>query len=143
MRVLLVQEDPRESDWIQRTLGEAGLLPSLRLTSARGVKHAIAQLCPDEGEPAVAGGAGMPQLLLLDLKGCDGDPLELVRCMRGDPRTRRIPIVAFGTPQELIEACYEAGVNSVVHRPEDRDDFADTLKATISYWTRFNEAPSP
>jgi two-component system response regulator len=88
----------------------------------------------------------LPQLVLLDLNLPKVSGLEVLRAIRGDPRTRRLPVVILTSSREerdLLES-YDLGVNSYVRKPVDFSAFADAVRELGLYWLVLNEsAPEP
>ena len=87
----------------------------------------------------------LPQVVLLDLKLPKIDGLEVLRRLRGDPRTRRLPVVVLTSSreeQDLIES-YDLGANSYVRKPVDFAQFAEAVRQLQLYWLVLNEAPPP
>lgn len=85
----------------------------------------------------------LPQVTLLDLKLPKVDGLEVLRQMRSDPRTRRLPVVILTSSKEEqdLVAAYSNGANSYVRKPVDFNQFADSIKQLGMYWLILNEAP--
>jgi two-component system, response regulator len=85
----------------------------------------------------------LPQLVLLDLKLPKIDGLEVLKRLRADPRTRRLPVVVLTSSreeQDLIES-YDLGANSYVRKPVDFARFAEAVQQLQMYWLVLNEAP--
>jgi two-component system, response regulator len=85
----------------------------------------------------------LPQVVLLDLKLPKVDGLEVLRRIRGDERTRLLPVVILTSSKEegdLIDG-YALGANSYVRKPVDFDQFNEAVKALGLYWLVLNEAP--
>ena len=85
----------------------------------------------------------MPSLVLLDLKLPKIDGLEVLRRMRGNPATRRIPVVVLTSSreQEDVIRSYDLGANSYVRKPVDFTQFLDATKELGLYWLVLNEGP--
>ena len=84
-----------------------------------------------------------PRLILLYLKLPKVDGLEVLRQLKTDPRTRRIPVVILTASREekdLVKG-YENGVNSYIQKPVDFDQFRDIVKSLGLYWLLINEPP--
>jgi two-component system response regulator len=94
------------------------------------------------GDAAPAGRA-LPQVVLLDLKLPKINGLEVLRRLRADPRTKRLPVVVLTSSreeQDLIES-YDLGANSYVRKPVDFAQFAEAVRQLQIYWLVLNEAP--
>jgi two-component system response regulator len=86
----------------------------------------------------------MPQIVLLDLKLPKVGGLEVLRRLRADPRTRRLPVVVLTSSkeeQDMIES-YDLGANSYVRKPVDFAQFADAIHQLQLYWLVLNESPT-
>lgn len=84
-----------------------------------------------------------PQVVLLDLKLPKIDGLEVLRRVRQDPRTRRLPIVILTTSKEDqdVGSGYDLGANSYVRKPVDFNQFAEAVRNLGLYWLILNESP--
>ena len=86
----------------------------------------------------------LPSLVLLDLKLPKLSGLEVLRQLRADDRTTRLPVVALTSSNEekdLISS-YESHVNSYVRKPVDFVQFVETVRQLGNYWLVINQ-PSP
>jgi CheY-like chemotaxis protein len=71
------------------------------------------------------------------------DGLQVLKEVKGDPRTQSIPIVIMTSSKEerdLIES-YKSGVNSYIQKPVDFDQFRNTVKSLGMYWLVVNQPP--
>ena len=84
----------------------------------------------------------MPQVVLLDLKLPKVNGLEVLRKIRADERTTRLPIVVFtsSSEEEDMVKSYDLGANSYVRKPVDFDQFLEATKQLGLYWLVLNEA---
>jgi CheY-like chemotaxis protein len=83
------------------------------------------------------------KLVLLDLKLPKVDGLEVLKAVKNDPRTRRIPVVVMTSSREesdLVRS-YDLGVNSYMQKPVDFDQFRQVVKHMGFYWLLINQAP--
>ncbi len=85
----------------------------------------------------------LPQLVLLDLKLPKIDGLEVLRRLRADPRTRRLPIVILTSSKEEEDILrgYDFGANSYVRKPVDFNHFVEAVHQLQLYWLVLNESP--
>ena len=85
----------------------------------------------------------MPAVVLLDLKLPRVDGLDVLRRMRADDRTRRLPVVVLTSSneeQDLIRS-YNLGANSFVRKPVDFAAFVSAAQQLGLYWLALNEPP--
>ena len=84
-----------------------------------------------------------PKLVLLDLKLPKVDGLEVLREIRGDERTKAIPVVILTSSKEqrdLIDG-YNLGVSAFIQKPVDFDQFSETIRQIGMFWLLINQAP--
>jgi two-component system, response regulator len=84
-----------------------------------------------------------PKLVLLDLKLPKVDGLEVLRTMRGDERTKTIPVVILTSSKEQKDVIdgYNLGVSAYIQKPVDFDQFADTIRQIGMFWLLINQPP--
>ena len=85
----------------------------------------------------------MPSVVLLDLNLPKLNGLEVLRRMRAEGRTRRMPVVILTTSSEEKDVLggYDLGANSYVRKPVDFAEFADAARHLGLYWLVLNEPP--
>ncbi len=86
-----------------------------------------------------------PKVVLLDLKLPKVDGLEVLRAMKSDERTRKIPVVVMTSSQEQRDVVdsYHLGVNSYVVKPVDFDGFSKAVADLGYYWVLLNQSLEP
>ena len=67
---------------------------------------------------AIAKAKALPPLIIIDLNCAGADPLGLIRAIKADPSTARIPIFAFVShvQTQLRQQALDAGCDTVVAR---------------------------
>lgn len=117
-RLLLVDDDARLTDMLGDYLSHAGF--------EIGVAGSLAQA-------AQALEAALPDLLVLDLMLPDGDGLDFCRKLRGDARTRRLPVLmlsARGEPMDRILGL-ELGADDYLPKPFEPRELQARIKALL------------
>ncbi len=138
--ILLVEDNPRDEALTVRALKKSNVINDL-IVAHDGVE-ALDYLMgtgPHADDPPV-----MPQLVLLDLKLPKVDGLEVLRKIRENEQTRRLPVVIFtsSSEEEDMIKSYDLGANSYVRKPVESEQFAEATKQLGLYWLLLNE-PAP
>ena len=85
----------------------------------------------------------LPQLVLLDLKLPRVSGLDVLRQIRGDERTKLLPVVVLTSSneeQDLMQS-YALHANSYIHKPIDFERFMEAVRQLGLYWMVLNEPP--
>lgn len=84
-----------------------------------------------------------PTVILLDLKLPRVDGLEVLRRLRGDERTKLLPVVVLTTSNEEQDmlSSYSLGCNSYIRKPVDFVQFSEAIRQLGMYWLLMNEPP--
>src|SRR6266853_2676087 len=85
----------------------------------------------------------MPEVVLLDLKFPKIDGLEVLRQLRGNERTKLLPVVILTSSNEEQDRLsgYGLGANSYVRKPVDFNQFMEAVRQLGLYWLVLNEQP--
>lgn len=138
--ILLIEDNPSDIALTERALSRNNITNALVV--AQDGQEGLDYLF---GGGAHAGRdvAVVPVLILLDLKLPKVDGLQVLRQIRADARTRRIPVVILTSSREEqdIAAGYDLGVNSYIRKPVDFNQFSETIRQLGLYWLVINEAP--
>lgn len=86
----------------------------------------------------------LPAVVLLDLKLPKVTGTEVLRRIRNNPRTRRLPVVVLTSSKEErdLSEVYDLGANSYIYKPVDFEKFTEAIGHMGMYWVLFNELPA-
>ena len=138
--ILLVEDNPSDVDLTKRALGKCRIANELVVASDG--EEALEYLF-GTGRNAGRDPADQPALTLLDLNIPKVSGLEVLRRIRDDARTRRLPVVILTSSREESDVgCgYDLGVNSYVVKPVDFEQFQEALAQLGLFWLVVNEPP--
>ncbi len=138
--ILVVEDDPADSELILRALREAHPRPSVRV--AKDGKEAMEMLLRRTSKDEGAEG-DFPRLVMLDLKLPKLSGIEVLRRVKSDARTRATPVIMFSASRERSDVmeCYALGANAYVQKPADFESFRDAVKRLAAFWLGLNEPP--
>jgi two-component system response regulator len=83
------------------------------------------------------------KVIFLDLKLPKVNGLEVLKEIKSNEKTKRLPVVIVTSSKEDpdIKAAYELGANSYVVKPVNFDDFVQAMHSTGLFWLLVNEIP--
>lgn len=141
-KTILLVEDNQDDELLTLLAFKEGNLAN-QITVARDGVEALDYLFATG--PYAGRGPIEPTLVLLDLKLPKVDGLEVLRRMRADERTKKIPVVILTTSGEEqdLKSGYRLGCNSYVRKPVDMAGFMDAIRQLGLYWLVLNEPPPP
>ena len=138
--ILLVEDNPDDVDLTLRALRRHYVRNTVVVVNdgAEALDYIFAT-----GNYADRDAADLPTVVLLDLKLPKIDGVEVLGRLRGDERTRLLPVVVLTSSdreQDIIDS-YRNGCNSYVRKPVDFDQFAEAVQQLGLYWMLLNEPP--
>ena len=138
LTILLAEDDDGHARLIERNLQRAGFVN--RIVRARDGQEAL--------DGVRSGAAGLPPdghfLLLLDINMPRVDGVEVLRQLKADAGTARIPAIMLTTtddPRE-VERCYQLGCSVYITKPIRYEDFVDAL-TRLGMFLEIVKLPSP
>jgi len=84
------------------------------------------------------------KVILLDLRLPKLDGLEVLKRIKADEETKKIPVIMLTSSKEerdIIES-YKLGVNSFICKPVEYDEFVKTVSDMGLYWLLLNKTPA-
>ena len=141
IEILLVEDNPHEAELTIRSLKKHNLANSL-LHIEDGAD--ALDFIFSKGKYAENKTLLNPKLVLLDLKLPKVDGLEILRQLKADERTNKIPVVILTSSKEerdIIES-YTLGVNSYIVKPVNFESFTKAVAELGMYWLLLNQ-PTP
>jgi len=138
IEILLVEDNPDDLEMSLHALRKAKI--ANRVQVARDGQEALDFIfC--EGDFAGRKMEHAPRVILLDLKLPKVDGLEVLKRLKGDSRTRKIPVVILTSSKEqndVIES-YDLGTNSYIVKPVSLDQFVAAVQNLGMYWLLLNQ----
>ena len=138
--ILLVEDNPDDEALTLRALARNGIRHHVHV--ARDGVEALDYLFA-RGQHVGRDTSQQPTVTLLDLKLPRLDGLEVLRALRGDQRTRCLPVVILTSSredQDLVQG-YGLGANSYIRKPVDFTQFVEAVRQVGLYWLVLNEDP--
>ena len=141
MELLLVEDNPNDIELTLHAFRDNHLANHMHVVrdGAEALEYVFG-----EGRYEGRGVDDPPRVILLDLKLPLVDGLEVLRRVKGDQRTRTIPVVVLTSSAEerdIVES-YELGVNSYIVKPVDFEQFVKSVSELGLYWLLLNQPPT-
>ncbi|GIW84299.1 MAG: response regulator [Thermogemmata sp.] len=132
--ILLAEDDDGHAQLIERNLKRAGVVnPIVRVADGQAALDYIRQ-----------GGNGQPLLLLLDINLPRVDGIEVLRQLKADPNTSKLPVIMLTTtddPRE-VDRCYALGCSVYITKPVRYESFVEALRR-LGMFLEIVKLPSP
>ena len=141
LEILLVEDNPHDAELTIRALKKHNVAQSIV-----HLKDGAEALDFIFGKGAFEGRniQSKPKVILLDLKMPKIDGIEVLKEVKGNAITRKIPVVVLTSSREDpdIDKCYELGVNSYIVKPVEFDNFLKAVTDMGLYWKTLNQNPA-
>ena len=138
--ILLIEDNPSDIELTQRALEKGHILNKLVVASdgQEALDYIFGTGAYEERDTS-----DFPALTLLDLKLPKVSGLDVLRRIRSEPITRRMPVVILTSSREEqdMAASYDLGVNSYIRKPVDFEHFVQSVAQLGLYWLVLNEEP--
>ena len=140
VEILLVEDNPNDAELAIRALKKNNLANKLLWVKDGAEALDFIFATGDYSQRNVING---PKVILLDLRLPKVDGMEVLHRIKGDERTKSIPVVVLTSSKEdrdVIES-YKLGVNSFISKPVEFEAFAKTVSELGFYWLLVNIPP--
>ncbi|WP_451982917.1 response regulator [Azospirillum endophyticum] len=133
--ILIVEDNRRDLELVLEAFGQVGL--DNDIVVANDGEEALSHLFTH------VPGRSLPAVILLDLKLPKVDGVQVLRRIKAEPATRRIPVVVLTSSRDErdVEACYEAGGSAYVVKQTSFEDFVASVRSLAAFWARDNLTP--
>jgi two-component system, response regulator len=140
--ILLVEDNPNDEALTLRAFRQNNIRNQVVVTrdGAEALDWLFGRGAHAGRDPSV-----LPQVVLLDLNLPKLSGHEVLRAIRLDARTKRLPVVLLTSSMEdrdLI-AGYDLGANSYVRKPVDFTQFLSAVRELGLYWLVMNKVAPP
>ncbi len=140
VEILLVEDNMNDAELAIRSLRKNNITNNLI-----HLKDGAAALDFLFGKGAFAGRNinNKPKLILLDLKMPKVDGIEVLKKIKSEELTKKIPVVMLTSSKENpdIELSYSLGANSYIVKPVEFDGFSKAVAELGLYWVLLNQPP--
>ena len=135
--ILLVEDNPRDEALTLRALSKCNLINEVVV--ARDGVEALDYLF-GTGTYEGRDPEDLPQMVMLDLKMPKIDGLQVLRRIREEKLTKRLPVVIFTSSAEEddVISSYDLGANSYVRKPVDSEQFLEATRQVGLFWMLTN-----
>ena len=139
--ILLVEDNMHDAEMTIRALKKNNLVNNLIHVKdgAEALDYIFA-----EGSFLERDISNIPKVILLDLKMPKVGGIEVLKRLKSDERTKKIPVVILTSSKEDpdIKICYDLGASSYVVKPVEFDEFVKTIGDLGLYWMILNQPPT-
>jgi two-component system response regulator len=138
VEILIVEDTPQDLELTMRALRKANV--SNHIQVARDGEEAL-EFIFCEGAFKERKIDNTPKVILLDLKLPKVNGIDVLRRIKGDPRTKMIPVVVLTSSKEqkdVVES-YQLGVNSYMVKPVNFERFVTAVQELGMYWLLLNQ----
>lgn len=139
--LLLVEDNSSDAEMTIRALKKNNL--ANKLLHVKDGAEALDFLF-SEGAYSGRGMNNKLKVILLDLKMPKVSGIEVLKSIKADERTKKIPVVVLTSSREDpdIRECYSLGANGYVVKPVEFDEFHKVISDLGLYWMIVNQPPA-
>jgi two-component system response regulator len=140
VEILIVEDNPQDAELTMRALKKMNLVNQIMV--AEDGEEAL-DIVFSRGKFEERKALKPPRVIFLDLKLPKVSGLEVLKEIKTNPDTKRIPVVIVTSSSEDpdIKAAYELGANGYVVKPVEFEAFSNSMIQTGIFWLTVNETP--
>lgn len=137
LEILIVEDNLEDFELLKRTLQEHS--EQISVTNKTDVDEAIAHLQAEESKRK-----SKTNLIILDLGLPKESGLSLLEFVKSQKSLRQIPVIvltSIGDYRDMLES-YKNYSSCFIRKPQDLNEFSETAKAIVSFWSRVAILPN-
>lgn len=136
VEILIVEDNPTDLEMTLRSLRRQNV--ANRIVALRDGAEALQYFFGDGDRVRI------PKVILLDLKLPKVDGIAVLKKLKSEESTRRIPVVVLTSSTEERDrlASYDLGANSFIVKPVEFDSFSRAIAEVGLYWVVLNRPPA-
>jgi two-component system response regulator len=142
LQILLVEDSPHDAEFAISALQSVNLADHLvHLPDGQAALDFLFGTGAFKGRDVNL----QPKVVLLDLKMPKVGGMEVLRQLRADERTKRLPVVVLTSSHEDrdVAEAYQLGANSYIVKPADFEVFSTAMADIGRYWLTLNITSNP
>ena len=136
--ILMAEDDPGHASLVRRNLRRAGVVNEV--VRVEDGQEALDYICRDGAYAERNLGGSLIVLLDINMPRVDG--VEVLRRLKADEKTKKIPVMMLTTtddPRE-VERCYDLGCSVYVTKPVAYEQFREAVRQ-LGLFLQFVEVP--
>jgi len=138
--IVIVEDNPADAELLMRVFKKHNV--ANKITILKDGAEAIDFFFSSDESKKSRG--PRPMVVILDLKLPKVNGIEVLRRLKSDEETRKLPVVVLTSSREErdLEDSYSSGVNSYVTKPIKFEEFAKVVSEMEMYWLLINKPPA-
>lgn len=139
VEIVIVEDNPSDAELLMRVFKKHNV--ANKITLLKDGAEAMDFFFPPSGASHKNNLAS--KIIILDLKLPKVNGIEVLKRLKSDEVTKKMPIVVLTSSKEErdIKDSYNSGVNSYVTKPIKFDEFAKVVSQLEMYWLLINKPP--
>jgi DNA-binding response OmpR family regulator len=124
-RILVVEDDPSLRDLLRVHLATLGYSALMAADAAEAIRSIL---------PGASDETNVPDLIIADLNLPYLDGFDLLRALRGDPLTARVPVIVLTARKDddSFVRAMELGAQQYITKPVQLEELVDSIQSALS-----------